>query len=54
MLLLLGFIITSERLPVRAWLSKNLEALALKHADNHVDRSFKDSNGVALLGWLDL
>ncbi len=32
-ILLFGFVITTERLPVRAWLSKNLEALALKHAD---------------------
>jgi len=32
-LLLIGFVITTPLLPVRGWLAKNLESLALKHAD---------------------
>ncbi len=32
-LLLIGFVISTPHLPIRPWLVKNLEALALKHAD---------------------
>ena len=32
-LLVIGFIVSTEHLPIRGWLVQNLESLALRHAD---------------------